>query len=62
VKVFPRGEVDDLYDFNYNAGDLSETGASLQLGYGNGAYARTGGVIYLSRIHFDSQFDLDITP
>jgi hypothetical protein len=62
VKIFPRGQVDDLYDFNYNAGGLSETGASLQLGYGNGAYARTGGVIYLSRIHFDSQFDLDITP
>ena len=62
VKAFLRGEVDDLYDFNYNAGGLSETGATLQLGYGNGAYGRTGGVIYLSRVHFDSEIVWDITP
>jgi len=47
------GTVEDLYDFNYNAGGASEIGSTLQLGYGNGSYGRTGGQIYQSQIDFD---------
>jgi hypothetical protein len=51
------GSVGDLYDFNINAGFVSEIGATLQLGYGKGTYGRTPGQIYRWDINWDETFD-----
>ena len=52
------GEIEDLYDFNQNAGQLSEWGATVQLGYGNGSKAlyRSAGKIYRTKIIFDKTY------
>ncbi len=53
------GEVEDLYDFNHEAGTLSQWGAVIQIGYGNGyhnAY-RSGGKIYRTRIFFNKTYN-----
>jgi hypothetical protein len=51
------GSVGDLYDFNFNASDMNEIGATLQLGYGKGTYGRTPGIIYRWEINWDETFD-----
>ena len=53
------GEIEDLYDFNQEAGQLSEWGATVQLGFGNGskpAY-RSKGQIYRTRIIFNKTYE-----
>ena len=52
------GEIEDLYDFNQEAGQLSEWGATVQLGYGNGHHAayRNAGKIYRTRIFFNKTY------
>ena len=53
------GEIEDLYDFNHEAGMLSQWGATVQLGYGNGHYTayRTGGKIYRTRVIFNKTYE-----
>ena len=51
------GEVDDLYDFNQEAGGPAGESAIVQIGYGAGAYGRSAGVIYRSQIVFDVLVD-----
>lgn len=53
------GEIEDLYDFNHEAGMLSQWGATVQLGYGNGYHAayRNGGKIYRTRINFNKTYE-----
>jgi len=52
------GEIEDLYDFNQEAGQLSEWGATVQLGYGNGHHSayRNAGQIYRTRIFFNKTY------
>ena len=51
------GEVDDLYDFNQEAGGPAGESAIVQIGYGDGTYGRSAGVIYRSHIIFDVLID-----
>ncbi|RKX33731.1 MAG: hypothetical protein DRP71_09405 [Verrucomicrobia bacterium] len=48
-----KGEVQDLYDFNQEAGGPPGAAATVQIGYGDGGYGRTKGVVYRSRIEFN---------
>ena len=52
------GEIEDLYDFNQEAGQFSEWGATVQLGYGNGSKSayRPAGQIYRTRIFFEKTY------
>ena len=52
------GEIEDLYDFNQESGMLSEWGATMQLGYGNGYHAiyRNSGKMYRTRITFEKTY------
>ena len=47
------GVVEDLYDFNRITDFPGKQAAIVQLGYGNGAYWRTNGIIFLDRIEFE---------
>jgi hypothetical protein len=53
------GEIEDLYDFNQESGQLSEWGATVQLGYGNGSKFdyRSKGQIYRTRITFNKTYE-----
>ena len=53
------GEIEDLYDFNQEAGQLSEWGGTVQLGYGNGSKSayRGAGKIYRTRILFEKIYE-----
>ena len=53
------GEIEDLYDFNQEAGQLSEWGATVQLGFGNGSKSayRSKGQIYRTRITFNKTYE-----
>ena len=48
--------VADLYDFNYEDGDLSRSAAVVQLGYGNGRSSRRRGKIYRHEIRIDTVY------
>ncbi len=50
-----KGYVEDLYDFNRDAGGAGEKGAIVQIGHGNGGYGseRDSGVIFRDQIEFD---------
>ncbi|MGI6749702.1 MAG: hypothetical protein ACOX6A_04195 [Atribacter sp.] len=54
IGVESWGEIEDLYDFNHDAEMLSQWGATVQLGYGNGRHAvfRNAGQIYKTRVLF----------
>jgi hypothetical protein len=62
------GEIQDLYDFNYEDGQLPSHAAAMQLGYGKGSNgtARDQGVIYRHRILIDHiysyPFDQNVFP
>lgn len=49
------GEIQDLYDFNYEDGELPSHAAAMQIGYGKGSggTARDRGLIYRHRIQID---------
>jgi hypothetical protein len=49
------GEVEDLYDFNWNCGGVNRIGAGMQLGYSNGTYGRGGARIYRWKVKFDNK-------
>ena len=59
IGVQSWGEIEDLYDFNHEAGMLSQWGATMQLGYGNGHHAayRNGGKIYRTRVLFTKTYE-----
>ena len=57
--------IEDLYDFNYEDGDLPSHAAAMQVGFGNGDYglSREHGRIYRHRINIlhtygDHPFDI----
>jgi hypothetical protein len=54
--LFHTGVVEDLYDWNREAGAICEPPAIIQIGHGNGSYgtARDQGVIYRDRIEFET--------
>ena len=58
IGVQSWSEIEDLYDFNQEAGMLSEWGSTMQLGYGNGYHAiyRNSGKIYRTRITFEKTY------
>lgn len=58
TEIQSRGEIEDFYDFNHEAGMLSQWGATVQLGYGNGSKAlyRSAGKIYRTKIIFDKTY------
>jgi hypothetical protein len=55
VAVHYVGGVEDLYDFNYEAGLIAGQPAILQIGHGNGSYgaSRDAANIYRDRIEFN---------
>ena len=59
TEVQSWGEIEDLYDFNQEAGQLSEWGGTVQLGYGNGSKSayRGNGQIYRTRIIFNKAYE-----
>ena len=56
TEVQSWGEVTDLYDFDYEAGALSERAAIMQIGYGKGNYGRTKGKIFKAQYLFDKTY------
>jgi hypothetical protein len=60
VVVYLRvsGRSQDLYDFNHNAGGINEPPAIIQLGYGNGSYGRTNGVIYRTTVDIFKDYEM----
>jgi hypothetical protein len=54
TQVLSQGAVIDLYDFNHLTGSAGQDAATLQIGYGKGAYGadRNRGKIYRDRIEF----------
>jgi hypothetical protein len=54
------GELEDLYDFNIETGGAGAWAATLQIGHGRGVtgMARNSGVVYRSRIRFDSIYTI----
>ncbi len=57
VEARTVGRVEDLYDFNFNAGTINKIGAALQIGYGKGDYGRSSGQIYRWDINWDETFN-----
>jgi len=57
VEARTVGCVEDLYDFNFNAGFINKIGAALQIGYGNGTYGRFAGRIFRWDINWDETFE-----
>lgn len=55
TQVVSQGTVIDLYDFNHLIGGAGQDAATLQIGYGRGAYGvdRNRGKIYRDRIEFE---------
>ena len=49
-------QVSDLYDFNYEDGDLSREAAILQIGYGKGANGRCHGKIYSHEVKIRTEY------
>ena len=61
IQVRHKGEVIDLYDFNYEGPTPAPYAAALQIGFGNGNYGQgrdTRGKIYRDRILFDVSWPL----
>ena len=54
IETTTAGVVEDLYDFNYIAGFLSQRAATIQLSHGNGSFGsgREAGQIYRNRFEF----------
>ncbi len=59
IEVRSVGEVQDLYDFNHDAGGAAQNAAILQIGHGNGSYgtARSQGHIWRNTVNFDITYD-----
>ena len=54
IETVTTGVIEDLYDFNYIAGFLSQRAATIQLSHGNGSFGsgREAGQIYRNRFEF----------
>ena len=57
VSIGFTGVIEDLYDFNFEDGALSQQAAILQIGYGSGQNDRQYGKIYRHRILLDTTYD-----
>lgn len=53
VEIYHFGEITDLYDFNQEAAFPAPEAAIVQIGFGNGAYGRTEGQIYRTKVTWD---------
>lgn len=50
------GELEDLYDFDHEAGGLNSSGAVLQIGWRQNELERSAGNIFFDRVYFERSF------
>lgn len=56
VRIGFSCQVSDLYDFNYEDGDLSCEAAILQIGYGKGLNGRIHGKIFSHEVNIRTEY------
>jgi hypothetical protein len=52
------GELDDLYDFDHEAGGMNSAGAVLQIGWSPHDEGRKAGNIFFDRVYFERSFSI----